>query len=349
VKLPAPEGRGAPVSVLVADDDATELEHVLASLARDPDVEVVAAVRDGDEAVAYSVRLRPDVVALDTRMPRVDGFTAARRIMEEAARPVLLLASADESRDPAVTRRALEAGALMLVPKPPASNAALADTIRLLAGVRVVTRRRAPAPPDEGAASAPRRRRDLVAIAASTGGPAALAAVLGGLTPSLPVPIVLVQHISAGFDRSLATWLERVAHVPVRLAEAGAALVPGEVRLAPADVHLGVTPGGRQVLSCEPPIGGHRPSATFLFRSVARSYGPRALAVILTGMGRDGVAGLADVVRAGGRVLAQDESSSVVYGMPGAAVALGAAHRVLHLCDMADAIRAEIGHDLSPV
>jgi two-component system chemotaxis response regulator CheB len=178
----------------------------------------------------------------------------------------------------------------------------------------------------------PSRPPRLVAIAASTGGPAALASLLTalGATPP-PVPVLVVQHIVAGFDQGLASWLDEVCPLPVHLAADGHLLRPGEVLLAPAHFHLGVTAAGRVALSTEPPIGVHRPSATYLFRSVARAYSDGAIGVVLTGMGEDGAAGLRALKDAGGLVLAQDESTSVVYGMPAAAAAAGAVDHTLPL------------------
>jgi two-component system chemotaxis response regulator CheB len=175
-----------------------------------------------------------------------------------------------------------------------------------------------------------------VAVGASTGGPAALATILRALPATTPVPIVVVQHITPGFDAALATWLDETTPLPVRLAADGQPLRPGEVVIAPAGIHLSLSSGGARVeLRQGPPLGGHRPSATHLFASVAHVFGPRAVGVILTGMGSDGAAGLLALRRAGGKVLAQDEASCVVTGMPAAAVAAGAVDQVVALDELA--------------
>jgi two-component system chemotaxis response regulator CheB len=181
---------------------------------------------------------------------------------------------------------------------------------------------------------------EIVAIAASTGGPAALATILGALPPTMPVPMVVVQHITSGFHQGLVDWLDSVSPVSVRLAGDGQSLRAGEVLVAPSGAHLGVTGDGRVALSRDPPIGGHRPSATHLFRSVASVYGAAAVGAILTGMGEDGVAGLRLVKEAGGLVLAQDKATSVVYGMPHKAVCLGIVDLVLPLDRVAGALIA---------
>jgi two-component system chemotaxis response regulator CheB len=180
-------------------------------------------------------------------------------------------------------------------------------------------------------------------VAASTGGPAALARILRELPGDLPAPVLVVQHIATGFEQGLARWLTEVGPLSVRVAADGEPARPGAVLLAASGVHLGITGSGTVALSHADPIGGFRPSATFLFRSVARAYGRRALGVVLTGMGTDGAAGLVDLRRAGAYVIAQDEATSSVYGMPEAAVAAGAADRVLALRGIAGAIVGRCG------
>jgi two-component system chemotaxis response regulator CheB len=202
-----------------------------------------------------------------------------------------------------------------------------------------VVRHWRPAPPRPGgtplrAASAAQRRR-LVAIATSTGGPGALQGLLSGLSADFSAPILVVQHITVGFTPGLAAWLNSVCDLQVKVAEHGEPLAPHTVYLAPDDRHLGVSPMPTILLSSAPPIGGFRPSGTFLFESVARAFGAAAIALILTGMGEDGVEGLRAVRQTGGRILAQDEESSVVFGMPGAAIAAGLADLVLPLEAMA--------------
>jgi two-component system chemotaxis response regulator CheB len=210
-----------------------------------------------------------------------------------------------------------------------------------MAEVKLVRRRPAhpPAPAPAGPPSPSKpggaRAVEVVAIAASTGGPAALATILGRLPPTTPVPILVVQHITAGFHQGLVDWMASVSRLEVRLARDREPLRAGQVLFAPAEAHLGVDGRGRVALSADPPIGGHRPSATHLFRSVAERHGGGAVGTILTGMGDDGVAGLRTLKEAGGLVLAQDESTSVVYGMPREAAVLGVVDRVLPVGEIA--------------
>ena len=336
--------------LLVVDDSAVVRRLVVRILNDDPRLEVIAEAADGEEAVRIATEQRPDVIVMDCVMPVVDGLDATRQIMRESPTPIVLLSASYQSDAVSRSFAALEAGALSLVAKPsgPQDATFMADartlttTVKLMAGVKLVRRRsqrppRRAAPPD---AAAPARATPvtIVAIAASTGGPNALAQIIGALPASMPLPIMVVQHITPGFQRGLVQWLGGVSSLPVRLAAHGERLRAGEVVVAPADAHLGVSATGRVALSGSPPIGGHRPSATHLFRSVASAYGAGALGVILTGMGDDGVAGLQDVKRAGGLVLAQDEPTSVVYGMPGSAAAAGVVDQILPIDKIAMAL-----------
>jgi two-component system, chemotaxis family, protein-glutamate methylesterase/glutaminase len=335
--------------VLVAEDSPVARRLLVHILAGDPELRVVGEVADGRQAVRETARLRPDVIVMDVLMPEMNGIEATRRIMEATPTPIVLVSASYDPDDVTQSFEALQAGALTLLPKPRAPQASgfaddcasLTVTVKLMADVKLVRRHPARAArPARVGPGRPRRERDvrIVAIASSTGGPAALATILGALPGCAPVPILVVQHIAAGFHHGLADWLASVSPLPVRLATDGQPLLPGEVLVAPDDRHLGVTGHGRVALSREPAIGGHRPSATHLFRSVAERYGPGAVGVILTGMGADGVAGLQTLKASQGTVFAQDEATSVVYGMPREAVAMGLADRILPVGAIAGAL-----------
>jgi two-component system chemotaxis response regulator CheB len=340
--------------VLLIDDSDIARRMLAAVLARDPDVQLVGQGADGEEAVTLAARERPDVILMDVNMPKMDGWVATRTIMESTPVPIVLISATYDLRDAANSFRALEAGAITLVDKPvdPSSPdferqlAGLVSTVKVMAGVNLVTRRprrvRAMASPS-GPSTMPTTKLDVVAIGASTGGPAALSTILSNLPRDLPVPVLVVQHIAQGFEQGLVEWLASVCPLRVRFAAEGEALRSGDVLFAPSGLHLGVTRGRRVALSGQPPIDGHRPSATHLFRSVAWAYGPSALGVILTGMGQDGADGLSEVHDRGGFVVAQDESTSVVYGMPGTAVAKGVVDRILPIEQIPEAIERACG------
>jgi two-component system chemotaxis response regulator CheB len=329
--------------VLVAEDSPTARALLLEILRSDPGVEVVGTASNGVEAVRLTKELRPDIVTMDVQMPDLDGLQATREIMTAAPTPILIVSSAAR-RDAALSLTATEAGALIVVPKPEGPHAPdfeqqrdyLLRMVHAMAQVRVV-RRWTPRP---GSGSRPvtvhprgptDRKPKVVAIAASTGGPAALRHILHSLPARFAVPILVVQHIAKGFAPGLVDWLDAARGPRVHLAAEGTAMLPGHVYVAPDDRHLGMRSDLVVELSAAPPVGLFRPSATHLFRSVAAATGGAAAAVVLTGMGDDGVAGLRPLHGAGAHVLAQDERSSVVYGMAREAVQADVVDEVLSL------------------
>ncbi len=348
--------------VLVVDDSATARALLVEILRSDPDVEVVGEAKDGVEAVALTLQLRPQIVAMDIHMPRMNGFAATEEIMAAAPTPIVLVTATMENREVELAMDALRAGALGVLPKPVGpgspdfaeSARKLVSLVKAMADVKVVRRRRGPEPlPDTPAAPASvpvfsGRRARVVAVATSTGGPAALHHVLSQLPGEFPAPILVVQHITAGFVSGLADWLGTASKLRVKVAEHGEPLSPKTVYLAPDHLHLGVSGRRTIALSDAPPVGGFRPSATFLFEAVARAFGASALGVILTGMGEDGVEGLKAVRQVGGRVIAQDEGSCVVFGMPGAAIAAGLADLVVSLDSLPARLRQLAGVPSEP-
>jgi two-component system chemotaxis response regulator CheB len=308
-------------------------------LESDPEIQIVGEAADGVEAVALTQRFRPDLVTMDIHMPRLDGLGATKEIMITAPTPIVIVTASTRAREVAKSMDLLALGALDVLVKPPGPAAPgfevearrLVDVVKAMAHVKVVRRWRAvpSAPPRRARRRQGEPKVRVVAIAASTGGPAALHDLLENLPGDLPASVLIVQHISHGFTAGLAAWLSLGTALRVKVAEEGEPLAPGTVYFAPEDRHLDVTARGIVALSSAPPVGGFRPSGTFLFEAAARTFGAWAVAVILTGMGEDGVAGLHAVRQAGGRVIAQDHASSAVFGMPGAAVAAGLADEVL--------------------
>ncbi|MBA3889776.1 MAG: chemotaxis-specific protein-glutamate methyltransferase CheB [Gemmatimonadaceae bacterium] len=353
--------------VLVAEDSATARALLVSLLTAEPDMVVVGEAHTGLEAVEMAERLQPDLVTMDIQMPHLDGIEATRRIMTQSPRPILIVSST-AGHDVEQSLEAMRSGALMVIAKPGGAGTPTHDIdrrqlttmVRALAQVKVVRRHGSfaqgimPARATSALAGAEAARRlrgdttpELVAIAASTGGPAALQAILSTLPARFPVPIFIVQHIARGFTAGLAHWLSGDAAVRVKLAELGEPARPGTVYIAPDDRHLGVrrdASGGLRVqLDNAIPVGTFRPSATYMFRSCAEHVGRGLIAVILTGMGDDGVEGLRSVKQSGGRILAQDEASSVIYGMPREAQRAGIVDQVLGITEMARCIRELAG------
>ena len=328
------------INVLVVDDSAVSRDLLTHMLACDPGIAIVGHAHDGPEAVAILGRKKPDVVTMDIHMPGMDGFETTRRIMETHPLPIVIVSASFDPDDVAQMFRALEAGAVAAVEKPPGpghpEHAALArkliDAVKAMAGVHVIRRwprarkeeRIAPplvVPPASGDIR-------LIVIGASTGGPPVLQEVLAGLPKPCPVPVVIVQHISAGFVQGLADWLTTSTGMPVRLAKHGEVASAGVALLAPDGFQTGISSNGRIICGPEPAEHGLRPAASFLFRSVAQNFRSHAAGVLLTGMGRDGAADLKLMRDAGAVTFAQDKESSVVHGMPGEAIRLGAVTHV---------------------
>jgi two-component system, chemotaxis family, protein-glutamate methylesterase/glutaminase len=332
------------IRVLVAEDSATARALIVQILAADPEIEVVGEAVDGIQAVELTQRLHPDLVTMDIHMPRLDGLAATKEIMITAPTPIIIITGSTRAGEVRDSLDILRIGALdvRLKPSGPAApdfeEAArgLVAIVKAMAQVKVVRHWRTSVPaPRVAVAPRPARTHEergrVLAIATSTGGPAALQCLLSGLPGKFPLPILVVQHITAGFTEGLASWLASVCPFPVSVVRKRTPLAPGTVYLAPDDRHLGTADRTHVMLAADPPVGGFRPSATVLFESVARDFGASTLAVILTGMGEDGIVGLRAVAAAGGRIIAQDESTSIVFGMPGAAVAAGLARIVLPL------------------
>lgn len=329
----------AVISVYIVDDSAVAREHLRHILESDPEIVVAGEAHSGEEAVEYVKTSRPDVITMDISMPRMDGHEATSRIMEMNPVPIVIV-SANYSRDQVgQSFRAMEAGALAIVEKPPGIGHAdyeraaqdLTRTVKLMSEVSVVRRwhksRRLPLAPREPSVDA--RSVKAVLIGASTGGPPVLQTVLSGFHADFPAPILVVQHITKGFIEGMIEWLGAAISLPVSLARDGERALPGRVYFAPDDRHMGIDASGRFFLSMDAPENGIRPSISFLFRSALASYGAEVVAVLLTGMGKDGADEMKRIRDIGGVTIIQDKESSVVYGMPGEAARLGGAAHVL--------------------
>ena len=342
------------IRVLVAEDSLTVRELLVDILESDPEIQVIGSAKNGLEAVDLAVRLKPDLITMDVHMPLLDGFTATKEIMARAPTPIIIVSSSASGQEVELSFNAMRAGALMVVPKPDNPHSPqfagrqgeLVTMVKALSQVKVV-RRLAPRTP-AAVPSRPRSREPgasigLVAVAASTGGPAALQRILLDLPGDFAAPILVVQHIAAGFISGLAEWLNANSGLRVKVAEHGEVALEHTVFLAPEDRQMGIGGDGRLTVVDAPPIAGFRPSGTYLFESAAQAYGSGVAAVILTGMGSDGVDGLRSVKSSGGYVLAQDEQTSVVYGMPREAVAAGVVDAVVSLAEVAPRLSQLVG------
>ncbi|OWQ93979.1 chemotaxis response regulator protein-glutamate methylesterase [Roseateles aquatilis] len=345
---PADPRAGKPLRVLVVEDSITVMAHIREVLSAQADIEIVGEAHDGVQAVALCQRLRPDVVSMDMMLPVMDGQAATEAIMAHCPTPILIVSSSTNRGELLRTYEALAAGAVEVLEKPSGTQPEgewerrYLTLLRLVARIRVIThvRARMPGRPSVPAATpVPPARRTLLALGASTGGPGALMKILQSLPPPAPLPVLIVMHINAVFSRGFAEWLDAQTPHRVRYAQGGEALreLAGQVILAPPDSHL-VLRAGQLQLSHAPPRHSCRPSVDVLFESLAAELGAGVAAALLTGMGRDGAQGLLAIRRAGGATLAQDEASSMVYGMPREAAQLGAADRVLPLNDIGPAL-----------
>lgn len=318
--------------VIVAE---SSLQSALARALPAPEFDVVAATPRTADLLDAVRRHEPQVVLLQVGVAAREGTHAVEEVMGYVPRPILLVTAPGERTDDAFA--ALSAGALDVVAWQPGQAQELAHRVKLLAGMRVITHVRGRHRRSRGSEGQSRGGR-LVAIGASLGGPRALATLLQELRPPLPAPVLIAQHISPGFSEGLAHWLSVEAHCPVREATDGMPLVPGLIAIAPTGRQLVVEEGVAR-LTDDPPVGGFKPSCSVLFRTAGQAYGPRAIGVVLTGMGTDGAEGLLSMRKAGARTFAQDESTSVVFGMPRAAHEAGAVEQLLPLEGLAAAVR----------
>ncbi|QYD69197.1 chemotaxis response regulator protein-glutamate methylesterase [Paraburkholderia edwinii] len=352
------------IKVLCVDDSALIRSLMTEIINGQPDMEVVATAPDPLVARELIKQHNPDVLTLDVEMPRMDGLDFLEKLMRLRPMPVVMVSSLTE-RGSEITLRALELGAVDFVTKPRVGirdgmleySEKLADKVRAAARARV--RQAAPAahpaaggahPAAAAAAHAPLFNNPLVStekliiVGASTGGTEAIREVLVPLPPDAPA-VLIAQHMPPGFTKSFAQRLNGLCRITVKEAEHGERVLPGHAYIAPGHAHLLLARSGANYiahLSDEPPVNRHRPSVDVLFRSAAQHAGKNAIGVILTGMGRDGAAGLLDMRRAGAYTLAQDEASCIVFGMPREAIAMGAADDISPLADMSRRVMARL-------
>lgn len=337
------------IRVLVVDDSAYMRYVLRNNLEMDPDIKVVETARDGIDALAKIAALKPDVVTLDLEMPRMDGFTALKRIMADCPVPVIIISSLTQEGADA-TIRALRLGAVDFVPKPiegildiRSVREELSSKIKHVSGVSVSRLKMLSSTPTAKWNKVGSRYRDchqVVVIGTSTGGPRALHEVMSRIPASLPAGVLIVQHMPPGFTRSLSLRLDEVSPLRVKEAEEGDIVQAGQALVAPGGYHMAVATTREIELNQKPPEHGVRPAVDVTMEAAARVYGPATIGVILTGMGRDGTRGAGLIRRAGGCVIAEDESTCVVHGMPRCAKEAGVVDKVVPLDQVAGEVAA---------
>jgi len=327
------------ITILIVDDSLFVREQVKTILSSEKDLVVVGEARNGREAVSLARKLEPDVIIMDVEMDGMDGIEATRYIMEECPVPIVIHTSSTIARERNVPFEAMKMGALDIIRKPdiyPLTDdlkKEFLNKIKIVAGIKVIRRRKLVESSGEtiaqevGARPVPK----ILAIAASTGGPKAIYEILSQLPPVVPFPIMIVQHIGASFVEGFVEWLQTATSIQMRIARNGERVVPNSCYLSPGTHHLSIDQNETIVLRHGPPVNSCKPSADVLFDSVAKVYGKYAVGLLLTGIGQDGAKGLLHIKLAGGMTLVQDESSSIVFGMPKAAIEKNAAVRICSL------------------
>lgn len=344
----SPDAKRPRIRLLVVEDSPSVREFLLYLFASDQEIQVIGTASNGEEALEAVKHKKPDVITMDLHMPRMDGYAATRAIMENIPTPIVIVTGSSSSDELSNTLSALEAGALAVTKRPQgighpdhaATARELIQTVKLMSEIKVVKRWAKPgktsSKPHEAHPATPmpalptaRKVFRLVAIGSSTGGPLVLQQILAQLPQAFPLPIMIVQHIAQGFTEGFVEWLTEASRFPGVLAANGTVMRPGHAYIVPNDYQASVDSYGRITLKKDPPENGHCPSVSYLFRSVAEAYREHAIGVLLTGMGKDGAAELGLMKDKGALTIAQDKESSVVHGMPGTAIALGAATYVL--------------------
>lgn len=332
------------IKVLIVEDSRVMQELLVHIINSDPNLHVIGTAGNGEEAVEAVQQLRPDVITMDIHMPKMDGIEATRRIMETFPTPIVIVSGNTQAKEVAYSFQMLQAGALAVLLRPPGIGhpdfkteaGKLIQTLKLMSEVKVVKRIRriTKEPVSTQVSSSPSDLKvsyvsQLIAIGVSTGGPPVLQKILSGLPKNFPVPVLIVQHISPGFINGFIEWLASTSNFPVQIASHNEKLLPGHVYVAPDKFHMGVGNNSRIILSNHALENGLRPSVAYLFRTVSQVFGSRATGILLTGMGKDGAEELKIMKEKGAITIAQDKESSIVHGMPGEAIKLGAATYIL--------------------
>lgn len=326
------------INVLIVDDCKVTTQLLRAILATEPSIQVVGCAGDGLSAVSLTKQLKPDIITMDIFMPKMDGIEATETIMSQCPTPIIVFSSHTNNKESELAFNALQAGALTIIEKPSVSGDGfdkikqqIINTIRTLAEVRVVARH----PIKPPAISYPTKSGtiEILAIGSSTGGPGALDSIFSSLPANFPLPIVVTQHITDGFLSGLINWLQRSSALHMEIATNNQKLLAGHVYFAENNIHLTVQQhnGPVAVFDDSEPVDHFKPSVNVLFASIAKNFPGSSIGGLLTGMGKDGAAGLLQMKQAGCLTFAQSEATCAVYGMPSAAAALQATDQLIDL------------------
>ena len=346
------------IRVLIVEDSPVARTLLVGILGSDPDISVVATAVDGLQAIEMALKYKPDVITMDLYMPRLGGVEAVRRIMTTNPIPTVVISAGTDWGGTEFPFLALEAGAVAVCEKPlspthrkyRAMAGRIVQTVKMASEIKLVRRWKKSGDGMPGVEEHGRswptdmQRMKVVAIGASTGGPLALCEILAGLSREFPMPILIVQHIAVGFLPGMVDWLSSTSGFPVKIADEGEIILPGHAYIAPDGSHMEAGMAGRLHLRPCDFVDGLCPSVSVLFLSVARIYDRSSIGILLTGMGKDGAEGLLAMKEKGALTIAQDKESSVIHGMPGEAIRLGAARFVYppgRIAEMLNSIAAQ--------
>jgi two-component system, chemotaxis family, protein-glutamate methylesterase/glutaminase len=347
------------IKVLIVEDSRAAQELIKHILSSDPDIEVIGTANNGVEALKFLEKKKPDVVTMDLYMPKMDGFETTRTIMETQPVPIVVVSASLDPAEVEKTWQAIGAGAVTVLEKPRGYGgktgsedaAKLVQTVKLMSQVKVVRRwgrlrEKSPTAPDGNRVplvTTKDQKIEIVAIGASTGGPHVLRTLLSSLPGDFALPIAVVQHIAEGFTEGFVRWLDQCCSLNVCLAENRQTVQPGHVYVAPSGFQMKLEKKNRISLSADGSENGLKPSVASLFRSIAKEFGARAVGVLVTGMGKDGAREMKLMREEGAVTIAQDKESSVVHGMPGEAIKIGAVQHVLSPEAMAQMLKRLAG------
>jgi two-component system chemotaxis response regulator CheB len=335
--------------ILIADDSALAREFLFDLLNDEPEVQIIGMVESGREAVEFCREQLPDLIMMDVDMPDMDGIEATRVIMAETPTPILIFSSRSDS---SLSFEAVQAGALDVMAKPGLAEIPdwkrnikkLIGKIQMFSRIKVVRHLRPSGPKHARAETAKTFQPKLVLVGASTGGPQALQAIFSGVPASFPAPIIVVQHMTKGFLRGMVTWLSGQCALKCVIPEHGDVLKAGTIYFAPEEIYCSLMPPGRIKLSMDlPKWTEHCPCVNHLFNSAASLMPSKTLAILLTGMGKDGAEGMLTLKKAGARTISQNQESSLIFGMPREAADIGAAQYVMSLTEINKTLKTYTG------